>query len=219
MCAADDDDPRVVALAPSGRRRTLGINLSPLSLLFAHGAADQKAALLAQVRLIETILRQFDVDALLVPHVICPWHPVDDDLSHLQLIESAIALDLRDRVRCLPGDLGARRTKAIIGQCDALMAARMHCAIAGVSSGVPTLFLSYSEKSKGMAEFVYGDKRWLASIDTPQSDLLSKVGELLGQAGVLREYLQAQGSRFESAAVIGGEALASVLAGRIWTCP
>lgn len=41
-------------------------------------------------------------------------------------------------------------------RCDFVIAARMHCAVNAVSTGVPALFLAYSEKAKGMAEYVYG---------------------------------------------------------------
>lgn len=41
----------------------------------------------------------------------------------------------------------------------------MHCALNAVNSGVPTVFLSYSEKSKGMACLVYGSSDFVLPLD------------------------------------------------------
>ena len=40
----------------------------------------------------------------------------------------------------------------------------MHCAVNAITVSVPTLFLSYSEKAKGMAKFVYGSKDMIIAL-------------------------------------------------------
>ena len=40
----------------------------------------------------------------------------------------------------------------------------MHCAINAITMSIPTLFLAYSEKAKGMAEFVYDSKGAVISL-------------------------------------------------------
>ena len=43
-------------------------------------------------------------------------------------------------------------------QCKFVIAARMHCAVNASIEGIPTIFLTYSQKSKGMAQFIYGSE-------------------------------------------------------------
>ena len=42
----------------------------------------------------------------------------------------------------------------------------MHCAINAVTRGCPTLLLSYSEKAKGMAEFIYGNRNAVVDLNS-----------------------------------------------------
>lgn len=49
-------------------------------------------------------------------------------------------------------------------RCDFVIAARMHCAVNAITMHVPVLLLSYSEKAKGMAEYVYGTNKTVISL-------------------------------------------------------
>ena len=40
----------------------------------------------------------------------------------------------------------------------------MHCAVNAITMNIPTVFLSYSEKAKGMAEYVYNTKNAVLSL-------------------------------------------------------
>ena len=50
-------------------------------------------------------------------------------------------------------NLRASKTKGYISQLDFLCSARMHCCVAGISSATPTLFITYSNKGKGMSHY------------------------------------------------------------------
>ena len=54
--------------------------------------------------------------------------------------------------------------KSDLARCNFVIAARMHCAINAITMNVPTIFLSYSEKAKGMAEYVYGTSHGVFSL-------------------------------------------------------
>ncbi len=167
----------------------LGVNLSPLSL--RHLALDPGASALAtQVETLHRLRNELGLRLLLIPHVIDPRNPVDDDHRHLAAIAEALSERDPAGVRLLPPDLGARRSKAVAARCDALVAARMHCAIAGASSGVPTLFLAYSSKAVGMAECVYGDSERLMGVTEFTGDAgVSAVRKLMADGPGLRDRL------------------------------
>jgi len=116
------------------------------------------------------------------------------------------------RVALLPPTLGAMRTKGVLSQCDALIAARMHCGIAGVSCGVPTLFLAYSHKAVGMAEYVYGHREWVLPLAQFANDqAIEKVDNLLRSRSELKQQLLSDLPRFQRDAMRGGQALRELI--------
>jgi polysaccharide pyruvyl transferase WcaK-like protein len=189
MMSPAEDDPAVEKHAPRPGRTTLGVNLSPLSAQYVFGntASDQVTA--RQAGALARMIEAFDVDLLLIPHVICPWRPEDDDSGYLEKVAEAMPARLAGRVRVLPAGLGARRTKAIVARCDALLAARMHCAIAGMDSAVPTLLVSYSPKAIGMCEYVYGHREMVLPLDADGHVLVDAVGRMLESRTSTRAHL------------------------------
>ncbi|NLW50985.1 MAG: polysaccharide pyruvyl transferase family protein [Candidatus Brocadiaceae bacterium] len=196
---------------------TLAVNLSPLSVRTAYGPNGMAGALQEQTDFVATMMRKLDVRVVLVPHVVAPHTEGDDDCRYLARMHERLraACPEPDAVTVLPGGLGARRTKGVIGQCDALVAARMHCAIAGVSSGVPTLFVSYSSKAKGMAQYVYGDLQWhIGLTELPAASTIEKIALLLERRSAVREYLRDSANQFHEDAFRGGAFLAECLQGQ-----
>ena len=55
-------------------------------------------------------------------------------------------------------DQNAQQLKWVISQCSFFIGARTHATIAAYSTGVPTLVLGYSVKSKGIARDLFGDE-------------------------------------------------------------
>lgn len=171
-------------------RRTLGVNLSPLAGRYLAGSGGLPAFRDVQVRMLARLLETYDVDILLVPHVVSPWDPGDDDLGYLADLLFRLPPRLAGRVRLLPGDLHAPRTKGILGRCEAVITARMHCGVAAISMGVPVLFLSYSPKSVGLCEYVYGTRQWVMPLPSADpTDVVAAVGDLLGRRRQLQRCL------------------------------
>lgn len=197
-------------------RPTLAINLSPLSARRIAGTAGIEGVCSSQAVMIGRIAAALDLNILLVPHVICPWNPQDDDYSYLADIRTSLAESLGNGVALLRPDLGTMRTKGVLSRCDALIAARMHCGIAGVSAGVPTLFLSYSRKAPGMAEYVYGSQQWLLPVqEFTTESLVGSISALLGSRRELQQRLRAASRRFQRDAMRAGEALKEMLSSEL----
>ena len=189
----------------------IGVNLSPLSLRHLFGNAPLALYQASQAKMVMSLLDNLDVQVLLVPHVVCPWHPADDDYRWLAGIKEMCDDRYDDRLVLLPPFLGARATKAIIWRCAVVIAARMHCAIAAVSVGVPTIFLSYSSKSLGMAEYVYGNSEWVIPIrETTPTALLEKTEQVLADQEAIRRHLGARLKDFQAQALSAGKALNSL---------
>ncbi len=69
--------------------------------------------------------------------------------------------------------------KEYIRKCQIVISARMHCAINAIEENVPTIFLSYSQKSIGMCQYIYGDTKWCISLEEIESKLMERINEMI----------------------------------------
>lgn len=168
----------------------IGINLSALSVKEIYGDVTDDM-LLKLAKKIEDIIRLTRLNVLLIPHVLSPVNEEDNDLIFLKRLYNLLDEDMKAKAKiCEPYSF--LDAKKILRKCRILVASRMHCAINGVSESVPTLFLSYSEKAKGMVRFVYGDDRFLLTLQDVNSKLPSRVIQMLDQEEHIRKYLDAR---------------------------
>ena len=137
----------------------IGINLSPLSSNQIFNEEKEKI-LSKNARIIEEIITTFQAEVVLIPHVVSDSIN-DDDLRFLKELKTRVNDHFVDHVKIIENDPGFIGIKNILMECDALITARMHCAINALEAGVPTIFISYSKKSEGMACYVYGTKKWV----------------------------------------------------------
>ncbi|PUZ30291.1 Polysaccharide pyruvyl transferase family protein WcaK [Chitinophaga costaii] len=167
----------------------IGVNISPL----ACSPADFTA--------FNTLLAQHkNIRLLCIPHVISTQGDAQDDVSFMESFRAQSPY--ASRIDILPAGLGATATKGYIAQCDLLIAARMHACVAGCSAGTPTLFLTYSSKGVGMAEYVYGHRKWVLSTrNLTGQDLVAKTESMLSEIAALHAYLKANNTRFKSDAI------------------
>lgn len=98
------------------------------------------------------ILQSGDNRILLIPHVMSPVGHYESDYGAALSVRDALngLPGTAGRVEVVPPGLSAAESKWLIGHLDWLCATRMHAAIAGLSSGVPTAAVSYSDKTRGV---------------------------------------------------------------------
>lgn len=136
----------------------IGVNLSPLSSAYFYKNIEDAAV--GQARILVNMIERYDTDILLLPHVLSPTDLNDNDLLFLKKVRENIPEEYKDKVTLIETDPGFIGIKAYIKQCKTVVAARMHCAINALSCGVPAVFLSYSEKSKGISKYAYGTDKY-----------------------------------------------------------
>lgn len=125
----------------------VGINVSPLVL---KKNKDPEIVFKNFVTLINYILKDTDMNVVLIPHVI--WNHNDDRGPLRKLFDY---FKETNRI-VLIEDHNAEELKGIISRCRFLVAARTHASIAAYSSRIPTLVLGYSIKSHGIAKDLFG---------------------------------------------------------------
>jgi colanic acid/amylovoran biosynthesis protein len=114
---------------------------------------------------IKDILDNTDSAVALIPHV--AWEDNNDWLPLSVLYKT---FKNSNRV-CLIEDQSAQKLKWIISKCSCFIGARTHATIAAYSTGVPTLALGYSVKSKGIAQDIFGTAE---NYVVPYQDIVTK---------------------------------------------
>lgn len=200
-------------LAPElSKALRIGINLSPLSSRVIKGKSNE-TIIAEQSQAIAGLVRRFGAEIVLIPHVIDAFNNRDDDLGYLRKLQAGLPKDVAGMVVLFAEDGGFLGAKTEIRKCHLVLAARMHCAINAIASGVPTILLAYSQKAGGMAEYVYGDRRWVLPIEEFASPVLVKqVQAMLDEIGAVAALVQERLPLIRRDAKRAGFALAERLA-------
>ena len=78
----------------------------------------------------------------------------------------------------------------------------MHCAINAVCENVPTIFLSYSQKSICMCTYVYGNDKWVINIREMDKKLIRFAHDMLKDKDEIAEFLQLANKRILDSSAI-----------------
>ncbi len=152
--------PKEMVQFPDGfdTKNVVGINISPLVL---RKETQSGIVLENFIRLVRYILDETEYTIALIPHVV--WTGNDDREALEQL---AKAIGKNSRVTVIE-DGNCMQLKGFISRCRFFIGARTHATIAAYSTGVPTLVLGYSVKSRGIARDLFGtDENYVVPVQT-----------------------------------------------------
>lgn len=130
---------------PAGR---VGVAISDSMSIFTDNDRDLHKESLK--RLIENIISN-GKEVVLIPHVQETWAYSDDRTLAFELER-----EFEGSVTAIYRPYDSTQFRDCIKDLSLLYAERMHAGIAAASQLVPTIFISYSPKAKGMAELLYG---------------------------------------------------------------
>lgn len=123
------------------------IGLAPSQAVCGWMNTDPVRHFASWCAVIESLISDLDAQVMLVPHVQEAFPGNDDRVLATELLRH---FRFDTRVHLAGGDHDASDFKAILAQCDLVVAERMHAALAGLSSGVPTVAIGYSVKAGGI---------------------------------------------------------------------
>jgi polysaccharide pyruvyl transferase WcaK-like protein len=188
----------------------IALNLSPLSAQAQTG--DPGGLLDRQAAAIAAIVREFQAEVLLVPHVIPEANPSDDDRAYLRSLHDRLSAEAKTKTELIASDTGFLETKRLLASCHLVFAARMHCAINAASAGVPTVLLAYSEKAFGMARYLYGDQLQAMPVDRFEAaQVIAEIRKLLPRLPEIGALLEHRIPQARQQALAGAQALAARL--------
>lgn len=164
------------------------IGIAPSGLLMQKFSSSQngaKSSIDAMAEVFNRLATQFEVHYVLIPHVQSPRGQIDDAAVCQQLAQLLDA-----PVTQVAPDLTPAEVKTQVGGLDLLIAYRMHAALAGLDSGIPTIAISYSHKTDGLYERL-GLSHWVVqNNENLLSSLEHKVCELIDSRQEVVAHLQ-----------------------------
>ena len=136
---------------------TLGINISPLVF---KNIEDENDIMYQNINeLIKFVLSETDMNICLIPHV----YNCEKNIQDIKVLRKIYNdIDKKDRVALVDRELSCEELKYIISKTRFFIGARTHSTIAAYSMKVPTIALSYSIKSRGIAKDLFGTEEGFA---------------------------------------------------------
>jgi colanic acid/amylovoran biosynthesis protein len=131
--------------------------------------------------IVEYLVEKLSATVVLIPHDKEPRS--DDTLLAQEILQRA----KHERVRLISGDYSAPELKAVIGQCDLFIGAKMHANIAAISMNVPTVAVQYSHKFHGIMGLL-GQEKYICDTFTIE-EVKSKIDKAWSDKGIIRAEL------------------------------
>ena len=162
----------------------IGINLSP----YAFPKENYEKVKDSYCKLIEYILNETNMKIAFIPHVNKQGNS-DYSIMHELWPEN------NDRIIRVENQVSATEVKFLISKCRLFIGARTHATIAAYSTGVPTLVLGYSVKSKGIAKDIFENfgnwEHYVVDVHilSDSNFLISRFNKLLADEQQMRTYL------------------------------
>ena len=185
----------------------VGINLSPLVLDLRK---DDNMILENYIELIKFILESTDMGIVLTPHVTAEGNDDRKPLTKLyEMFKNTNRVIMLEDNNCMVLKYYISNMKFFIG-------ARTHATIAAYSTGVPTLVVGYSTKSKGIARDLFGsEENYVVDINNMKStnDLKDAFMWIMKQEGNIKEKLAEKIPECIESSYKAGEAVKSLSKG------
>ncbi|MBE9220221.1 polysaccharide pyruvyl transferase family protein [Dolichospermum flos-aquae] len=127
--------------------------ISPSQGIANYSNTDEGSHFKSWTQVIDFILNRLDAQILIIPHA---QDPKRDDRTIGSNLHQFFEYD--SRIHLAGADHTASEFKGMISHADFVIAERMHAAIAGLSSCVPTVVVGYSIKAEGIMADLLGDQ-------------------------------------------------------------
>ena len=196
----------------------VGLDLSPycsqVSRISPSQWFQQNLDILVDLR------RKISQPIILIPHVMMPkwiFPECDDFIFQTKLHQHLPDKMKKDVLVYDPRNHCCMEMKWVISRLLAIASVRTHAAIAGYSSCIPTLAISYSRKSLGINEDIFGGENtdWITSFkDLGNGRLANLIIKMLKNHNMISDHLQSVMPEYQQSAWKAGEYVAEMLRNR-----
>ncbi len=176
-------------------KNLIGINIS--KLLFKY--KDKKINMINEIKkLVTEINKKYKMHVVLVPHV---WDSYKyDSKDDYQILKKIFKKCLQQNleVSLAPKELNACQIKYLISHFKIFIGARMHSVIAALSLNIPTISISYSIKSEGINDIIFGDKKLVIKCNLVNNlILIQKIEYIFNNQNYYKKILENKNKSFK----------------------
>lgn len=129
------------------------VAIAPSVSIASYHQLDKNKHLKRWLDLTKFLIDDLKFQVLIVPHVQNNGEGSDDRIIATKILKD---LNYNPEVHIAGADHTASEFKGLISCCNILVAERMHAAIAGLSTHIPTLVIGYSIKARGIMTDILG---------------------------------------------------------------
>lgn len=142
------------------------------------------------VKVIEYVITTLNCVVVLFPQTIS--YPKDDDRIVSVTVKERVSEEYKDKVKVLTKDYDIEELKGMCGQMALFIGTRMHSNILAASMGVPTVAISYENKTPGIMDML-GLQEYVVDISSVTTDgVIAKVNEAWQQRAKLKVLLSSR---------------------------
>jgi len=175
----------------------LGFNISPILANYTNKLTDEE--IIKECTLfLQKVIKDNGFHILFIPHVTKKMG-LNNDYNFMEKIFNN--LKNTSAVKSVSSEYNAMQLKSIISKCNFFIGARTHATIAALSTGVPTLSIGYSVKSKGINMDLFGHNDFVLDIKDLSAELLfDKFIQLCSMEREIKKILSVQIPNFKELA-------------------
>lgn len=139
-------------------------------------------------KIADYLTKKYDATIVFTPHVMNDKGKDDRYVAKeiYKLIEE------KDRIILINNEYSARELKGIISYCNLFIGARMHANIAAISTNVPTLAISYSQKTPGIMKMLGLEEYVINFNEIDLQDTINKIDKIWDNKKMIKEHLSRQ---------------------------
>ena len=161
-------------------------------------------AITATAKLAEFLSSELDATVLLLPHVIMPEGIVESQRDARNTIKEIHEIVFtKERIIPFSNRYTAEDIKGIIGQCDMVISAKMHVAIAATSQCIPTLVIGAHPKFKGIMQTLEMEEWVLDSFSADK--MIAQAQNLWNQREQVKNRLNSQIQNVKNRAILNAK--------------
>lgn len=162
-------------------------------------------------QLLDDIIQKHDVNILFIGHVTGPSEDKDDRKTALHVLET---MRYKNRATILEGNYTPGELKGVIGRCQYFFGARMHSNIGALSSGVPTVAMSYSHKTLGIMSSVGMEKYVVPGKVLEYSTVVDLINRMISAAPAIQVDLTKSALSTKASALVNIDNIDTIVSGK-----
>lgn len=180
-----------------------------VSHMAARQSGDSERYIEQVARLADHAVSTIGAAIVFIPNELSPIESTDDVHFSQRVVD---AMECRDEAVIAPtAELTARQLKGVVGQCDAVVAARYHTIVAALSQAVPVLAIGWHAKYAGVMGLV-GQEDFVCQVGSMTLDeLRAKFDALWHSRQAIRDQVRAALPRIEQHIWEGAQEVAHLM--------